>query len=181
MPSVKPRAGWPLRHVNQAAREFVKELAQAFKASELNPLLRGVVLDVLIELLLKALTPVELNEGEDRLTAQLKAAFDAPKTLDALQQDPTENALGYEQHHIVEQNPSNLAKGAFRKFGQELLDDPSNLACVSRFPHEDISALYSSKPFGPGTPTLREILSAFDYDQQRELGLLIMRLCGVLQ
>jgi hypothetical protein len=139
------------------------------------------VLDVLIALLLKVLTPVELNQGEDRLTAQLKAAFDTPKTLDELQQDPTENALGYEQHHIVEQNPSNLAKGAFGKFGQELLDDPSNLACVPRFPHEDISALYSSKPFGPGTPTLREILSALDYDQQRELGLLIMRLCGVLK
>src|ERR1700683_1098600 len=44
------------------------------------------------------------------------AAFQPPKTLDELQQVPAENILGYEQHHIVNQNPANLAKNVFVKF-----------------------------------------------------------------
>lgn len=144
-------------------------------------LLFGLELNPWIDVFLATFTSEELNQGEDRLTAQLKAAFDPPKTLNELQQQPAANILGYEQHHIVEQNPSNLAKDLVEKFGQEVLDDPSNLACVPRFPHEDISGMYSSKPFGSGTPTLRELLSELDFERQRELGLIIMRICGVLK
>jgi len=181
VPSVKPRTGWPQRDVNELARDFVRGAAEFIERNEGRILLFGLELSPWIDALVATFTPEELNQGEDRLTAQLQSAFDPPKTLEELQQDQTEDGLGYEQHHIVEQNPSNLTKDILEKFGQELLDDPNNLACVPRFAHEDISALYSSKPFGPGTPTLREILSTLDYEQQRELGLLIMQLCGVLE
>ncbi len=181
VPSVKPRSGWPQRHVNQAARELVKELVQAFKASGVNPLLRGAFLDVLIELLLKALTPVELNQGEDRLTAQLKAALQDPKTLEELQQAPTENSLGYEQHHIVNQNPDNLQKGTIAKFGSELINDPSNIVCVPRLLHECVNAEYSSNSNGPGTPLVRDVINEMDFGQQYQEGLKILRKCGVLK
>ena len=52
------------------------------------------------------MTSSELNMGEQRAIDQVRASVDPPKTLEELQQDPTQNALGYEQHHIVEQNPT---------------------------------------------------------------------------
>lgn len=102
VPSVKPRAGWPLRHVNAAARVAFEDAADIF-AKTGRFLFWGLpVLDG-IAAFMQVYSPTELNSGEDRLTAQLKAALQAPKTLEELQQDPTENVLGYEQHHIVNQ------------------------------------------------------------------------------
>ena len=175
------RKGWPLPHVNEAARKFVKLVAELIERNEGRIALWGLKLTPWIDGFLAGFTPVELNQGEDRLTAQLKAALQPAKTLEELQQDPVENVLGYEQHHIVEQNPDNLTKIVIAKFGQERLDDPSNLVWLSRFQHEDISAYYSSKPFGSGGPTVREIISVFGYEQQREVGLSVMRKFGVLK
>ena len=175
------RNGWPLSYVNEAAREFVKLAAEFIERNEGRIVLLGLELNPWIDVFLAGFTPVELNQGEDRLIAQMRAAFDEPKTLEELQQGPIENILGYEQHHIVEQNPDNLAKIIIAKFGQERLDDPSNLVWLSRFQHEDISAYYSSKPFGSGGPTVREIISVFGYEQQREFGLSVMRKFGVLK
>lgn len=175
------RKGWPLPHVNEAARAVVKQAADFIERNEGRIVLWGLELNPWVDVFLAVFTPVELNQGEDRLTAQLKAALQAPKTLEELQQDPIENILGYERHHIVEQNPDNLAKSIVAKFGQERLDDPSNLVWSSRFKHEEISAYYSSKPFGSGGPTIREIISVFGYEQQREFGLSVMRKFGVLK
>jgi hypothetical protein len=124
---------------------------------------------------------VELNQGEDRLTAQLKAALQDPKSLEELQQAPAENRLGYEQHHIVNQNPDNLQKGTVTKFGSELINDPSNIIWVPRLLHECVNAAYSSSSDGPGMPLLREIISKMDFLQQREEGLKILRNCGILK
>ncbi len=121
-----------------------------------------------------------LDEGEDRLTAQWKAALDPPKTFEALQEPPIENAQGYEQHHIVEQNPSNVEKREVVKFGREALDDPSNLVWVPRLRHEQITAFYNSKPLAGG-PTQRAIIGGMDFDQQRAIGLKLLRQAGVLQ
>jgi hypothetical protein len=131
------------------------------------------------------LTPDELNEGEDRLTAQWKAALDPPKTLEELQEPPTQNVQGYEQHHIVEQNPSNVEKREaekreVEKFGREALDDPSNLVWVPRLKHERITAFYNSRPV-QGGPTQRQIIGQVDFNQQRATGLARLREEGVLQ
>jgi hypothetical protein len=130
---------------------------------------------------LMGFTPVELNSGEDRLTAQLKAAFDPPKTLEDLQQTPIENVLGYEQHHIVEQNPGNVLKINIEKFGQELLDDSGNLTWVPRFKHEEITAYYNENLAGPGSPTVRDLIGKFGMEQQRQIGLYVLRKYGVLK
>jgi hypothetical protein len=98
-----------------------------------------------------------------------------------LQQKPTANILGYEQHHIVEQNPSNIKKGVIEKFGSALINDPSNLVWVPHFPHLEISADYSSVPDNDGGPTLRERVKEWEFGQQREFGLRKLREYGVLK
>ena len=76
---------------------------------------------------MEQLGPSELLSGEDRAIAQTNAYFDPPKTLEELQTPPTQNALGYERHHIVEQNDDNVEKEVVVKFGRDEIDDPSNL------------------------------------------------------
>jgi hypothetical protein len=55
-----------------------------------------------------------------------RASLDPPKTLLELQTPPTQNVLGYEVHHIVEQNDDNIAKSPLEafieKFGRNLID-----------------------------------------------------------
>ena len=130
---------------------------------------------------MQAYSPTELNQGEDRLTAQLKAALQAPKTLEELQQQPTENILGYEQHHIVGQNDDNIAKDVFEKFGSQPIDDPSNIIWISRLQHECVSAAYSRNSAGPGSPLVRDVINKLDFTGQREEGFRILRQCGVLK
>ena len=175
-----PAAGWPLRRVNVAAREAFAEATEIF-ARTAEYLLRGLPAVDGILAFISAYSPIELNQGEDRLTAQLKAALQPPETLEELQQEPTENILGYEQHHIVGQNDDNLAKKTIEKFGQDALDDPSNLVWVPRLKHELINAYYSSKTEETGDLTVREYLNELDFDQQWEEGLRIMRKFGVLK
>ena len=63
-----------------------------------------------------------LNQGEQQVLEQIRAAADPPKTLDELQQPPTDNVLGYQRHHGVEKNRDNVAKSAavapIDKFGR---------------------------------------------------------------
>jgi hypothetical protein len=63
-----------------------------------------------ISTFIEVLSPTELNGGEDRLVAQMRTNYDPPKTLEELQTKPTENILGYERHHIVEQTDANIQK-----------------------------------------------------------------------
>ncbi len=137
---------------------------------------------MIVKLFLAVFTPLDLNGGEDRLTAQLRAALQPfPKSLEELQKQPIEDALGYEPHHIVGQNDDNLAKGVFSKFGRDRIDDPSNIVWIPRFLHEQISACYSSNSDGPGTPLVRDVINKMDFDQQRQEGLRIMREVGILK
>jgi hypothetical protein len=182
IPDARPRStGWPLPHVSKLARQFVKLAARFIEENAGRVLLAGFEINPVVDVFIAVFTPEELNGGEDRLTAQLKAALDTPKTLDELQQSLAENFSGYEKHHIVEQNPANLEKIVLEKFGRERIDDPSNLANVPRFPHEDIGSDYSETLFGPGTPTVRDLVSRLGYEQQREIGLMFMRKYRVLK
>jgi hypothetical protein len=171
------RRGWPPPRVNRALRDLFERLSKRAGLLDLGP--AGEAALAFLEIV-NLMTPEELNEGEDRLTAQWKAALDPPKTLEELQEPPIENVQGYEQHHIVEQNPSNVEKREVEKFGQEALDDPSNLVWIPRLKHEQITAFYNSKPV-PGGPTQREIIGKMEFDQQRAIGLELLREEGVLQ
>jgi len=181
-PDAKPRKpGWPLTNVNIDARDAVKKALAVLERNAGRILIGGLELNPWVEGFLAGFSPVELNQGEDRLTAQLKASLQPPKTLEELQQKPTENILGYEQHHIVEQNPSNIEKGVIEKFGSARINDPSNLVWVPHFPHLEISADYSSVPDNDGGPTRRERVKEWDFGQQREFGLSKLRKYGVLK
>jgi hypothetical protein len=173
--------GWPLLHVNKLARQFVKRIIGLVERNTGRLLLVSLEWNPAIDAFIAVFTPVELNGGEDRLTAQLKAALDPPKSLDELQRGPTENILGYEKHHIVEQNPENLEKIVVEKFGRARLNDPTNLANVARFPHEDITGDYNRTLAGPGSPTVRDLVDQLSFEQQREIGLMFMRKHGVLK
>lgn len=171
------------------ARALLKEAGKkAVETGEaalwLDPELRAAI-TALIEVL-EALEPTDLNANEQQAIDQVRAATDPPKTLEELQQPPMENALGYEQHHIVEQNPDNLAKSPdvvlVVKFGEEVIDDPSNLVWVPRLKHERVTALYNSKvPGDPQGRLYRQVVNAMDYQSQRAAGLAALRLFGVLQ
>lgn len=192
-PPAKP--GWPSKAVNAKVREIVEEIAAKIAArAELLGL--GLIgdaafiaaeIDDAIKVIRWAFRADELNQGEDRLVAQMKANFDPPKTFEELQKPPTENVLGYEQHHIVEQTDDNIKKDNqtetvyIEKFGREKIEDPSNIVWVPRLKHEKISGYYSSKPGGPGTSTVRDALSALDFDAQRAAGLDALRTQGVLK
>ena len=78
----------------------MKVASEFFVENELG-LSRGLVLELLIRAFIETIKPVELNRGEDLLTAQLKASLQPPKTLEELQQIPSNDIAGYEQHHIV--------------------------------------------------------------------------------
>ncbi len=165
VPIIKPRNGWPQPHVNQLTGRWVVMGL---------PVIDGIMAFI------EGFSPTELNGGEDRLTAQLKAALQPPKTLEELHQEP-ENTLGYEQHHIVNQNNDNLQKDIVAKFGADAINDPDNVVWVPRLLHECINAAYSKNSAGQGSPLVRDVINAMDFDHQRQAGLEILRECGVLQ
>jgi hypothetical protein len=129
----------------------------------------------LIFLLLDELSNMELNRGEDLITAQLYASYDPPKTLDELRLRPEQFSAGYEQHHIVEQNDANRAK-----FGDAMIDDPDNIVWVPRLKHEKISAYNNGRP-SRGEPTFRESTSTLGFEGQKQVGLAMLRQYGVLK
>ena len=190
----RPSGSWPglgdvVRTAMRTARSLLKAAAEksltvAKVAMWADPELRASIVAIIDAL--EALEPTELNANEQRAIDQVRAATDPPKPLADLQQPPTENALGYEQHHIVEQNRDNVAKSPVailvEKFGRDVIDDPENLVWVPRLQHERITALYNSK--APGDPLnrlYREVVNAMDYQAQRAAGLSALRQLGVLQ
>ena len=183
VPTIRQKTGWPRPSVNQRVRALFRFAKVLFAATELAAALSGVVLDILIWSLLKTVEPVELNQGDDRLIAQLKAALlDSPKTLEQMREYPTENTLGYEQHHIVNQNDDNIQKDAtVAKFGSAAINDPNNIVWVPRLLHECISGEYSSNSDGSASPLIRDVIKKLDFEQQYQEGLRIMRKCGALQ
>ena len=140
----------------------------------------------LIEGLIYALEPTPLNEGEQQILDQIRAAADPAKTLDELQQPPTDNLLGYQRHHSVEQNPDNLAKSAVAatigKFGRAAVDDPGNIVWVPTLKHQQITGYYNSLENAKISGILhRDVVNELDFASQRDAGLEALCLFGVLQ
>ena len=169
----------------ETARGFIRTAAQAIAehwsaAAWSAPILKG------IEVTLAVLEPTELNRGEQQLIDQLRASLDPPKTLDELRMPPTHDVLGYEQHHIVEQNPDNVAKAPddvdLEKFGRAMIDDPSNIVWIPRLKHELITAYYNSNIGGdPPGGLRRKFIGAMDFASQYQAGLAALQKFGVLQ
>jgi hypothetical protein len=124
----------------------------------------------------------------DVIADEYGAEGDPPKTLEELQRPPTHFQLGYDLHHIVEQNPANIAKRIdywlllLRKFGRTTIDDPSNLIWVPRRLHWKITGLYNRKEDGDSLGRLhRKVINELDFAAQREAGLAALREVGVLK
>jgi hypothetical protein len=175
-----PRPGWPQRVVNVELRELLPKLAWGVARA-------APIADAIIEFL-SQFSPTELNGGEDRITAQIRAYNYRPKTLEELQTPPTEDILGYEQHHIVEQNDDNIAKDGeepakqIEKFGQDAIDDPSNIVWIPRLTHEQITADYNRGDKGDALGRLRrQVVNDMSFDEQRAEGLKLLREYGALK
>jgi hypothetical protein len=170
---------WPSQEFNKALRDSLKKISAKGWLSDFGPY--GDAAAIVWEIV-EDLGPSALNDGEDRAIQQTNAYFDPPKTLEELQRPPTENLLGYETHHEVEQNDANVAKAGVSKFGREAIDDPSNTVYIPRLKHELISADYSRKddddPLGR---TLREVADELDFDRQRAIGIKMLRKYGILK
>ena len=139
-----------------------------------------------IEATLEAFKPSPLDLGERQVLDRIRAAQDPPKTLEELQQPPSENVLGYQRHHIVEQKPDNVAKSPFavaiEKFGRAALDDPSNVIWVPTLKHELITGYYSSLERSDQPGILhRDVVDELDFAAQRAAGLDALRRFGVLK
>lgn len=132
---------------------------------------------------LVATSPPNFTQAALRAIEQARASLDPPKTLVELQTPPTQNAHGYELHHIVEQNKDNIVKTPLEllleKFGRNLIDSPSNLVWVPRLKHELITGYYNSKV--DGGLLRRQVVNQGDFASQREAGLQALRRFGVLQ
>jgi hypothetical protein len=172
------------RRAWQVARPGVRVAAKAVATRWSFAAYSVPILDA-IEAVLFVMSPSPTNRDEERVLAQLRASLDPPKTLAELQTPPTVNALGYERHHIVEQNPDNIAKSPIivvEKFGRAVIDDPSNIVWVPRLKHELITAYYNSSS---GTDLARRlnrrVISDLDYDSQYAAGLDALRKFGVLR
>lgn len=182
----RPRLSDAWREAKRTVRAALKGVAADAVGLGRVALWADPALEVAVEAALEIMTSSELNRGEQQAIDQVRSSVDPPKTLEELQQDPTQNVLGYEQHHIVEQNPDNVAKSpmeiAIEKFGRNVIDDPSNLVWVPRLKHELITAYYNSKAAGdPQGRLYRQVVNAMDYQAQREAGLAALQMFGVLQ
>jgi hypothetical protein len=170
----------------QAARELLQDAAKNIVKVGRTGLWIMPELKAVVEATLEIMTPSDTLRGEQQVIDQVRSSVDPPKTLEELYEDPTQNVLGYERHHIVEQNKDNVAKGpieiAVEKFGWDVIDAPSNIVWVPRLKHELITAYYNSRAAGDSQGRLyRQVVNAMDYQSQREAGLAALQLFGVLQ
>jgi hypothetical protein len=106
----------------------------------------------------------------------IQSYFDAPKSLDELQQNALTSRSGYDIHHIAEQTPAENAG-----FPRSMIDAPENLVSVPRFKHQEISDWYSTANEDLDKLTPREYLRDKDWDARTTIGLNALKDVGVLK
>ena len=174
-----PAPGWPTKHANKTLRQMVKEALKEAPLAASGPI--GAAAAFLIRLY-DALSPDELNTGEDRVTAQINSVLGPPKTFEELQEPPTNNRSGYELHHIVEQNPANVEKNSLEKFGRARLEESRNKVWVPRLKHEFITGYFNeTDEDDPRQRRRRVVIGEKGFDEQYEIGLARLRFVEVLK
>ena len=105
------------------------------------------------------------DPSQQRVADQLYANLQPAKTLEELQMQPQDYLLGYEQHHIVEENRDNVAKDSVRCRApvEVRLRRPSKTRLISpgfrASKHEQITAEYNSKYLdNPKYPLTRDVV-----------------------
>jgi hypothetical protein len=185
--NISPK-GWPSNRARSKALRWLDDYAGDIVQIGGRLLFRGTEIGLAITVFVTDLGLTELNRdenpdiiGKQRLIDQMITALNPPKILEELQARPTENVLGYDIHHIVEQNDYNVQKNIVEKFGAERINGPDNVVWVPRFKHEDITAYYNSKPSTGDASTFRQSIRNMDFEQERAEGLRILREYGVLK
>jgi hypothetical protein len=177
---------WTWRRVLTAVRQALKIAGEAAIRTGRFLLWSDFALKVAIEAAIDLLAANPANPDEQRVIDQTNASFDPPKSLDELRQRPTRFRLGYERHHIIEQNSANLAKSPFaaiiEKFGRAALEDPRNIVWIPRTKHELITGYFNGEdPDDPAGRIRRRVFDEMNFEDQFEAGLRAMQLFGVLQ
>jgi len=106
--------------------------------------------------------------------AQIISYNDPPKTLEELQKAASTPTLGYDVHHIVEQNQRSY-------FSSDIINGPDNLVLVPRLRHQEINAWYQTKNPAFGGESPREYLDGRNWGTQRAIGLEALKEFGVLK
>ena len=188
--SSKVGLGWPPKAIGKEIRNWIAEAAARLTWRGTEALIDTIPYLDAFAVFLETMAPQPINMYEVRLEQQLRANFGPPKTLEQLQTPPDGDPLGYERHHIVEQNDANVAKGdsqcdatsVVNKFGRDAIDADSNIVWIPRFKHEEITTEYNSKPKnGQSFSRLRDYVNTLDFDSQRQIGLEELRQYGVLK
>jgi RHS repeat-associated protein len=97
-------------------------------------------------------------------------------TFDALKKALGGNVPGAQWHHVVEQNPANIAR-----FGPTMIHNVNNIILVDTPTHQRISGYYSShQPFIGRHRRVRDWLSTQSYQAQHNFGMQVLRNHGVI-
>ncbi len=128
----------------------------------------------------------------DELPDVVRSAFDPPKPLSELQtaKPPrgfdTEPELrrylgdpppGYEWHHLIEQNGQWRPDLTLPEGIRTWIQNTDNMVLVPVIKHYCVSGLMSA---GGGGVRLRDVVKAHHPDAQHEIGIQLLRRCGVI-
>jgi hypothetical protein len=183
----EPQArSWTWPRVLTAVREALKDAGEAAIKTGRFALWSDPMAKIAVEAAIEFLSATPAGPDEQRTIEQTNASFDPPKTLEELRRRPIVFALGYERHHIVEQNPANVAKSPIAepilKFGRAALEDPKNIVWIPRTKHELITGFYNGKDADdPAGRIRRRLIGELGFEDQYQTGLEAMQLFGVLQ
>lgn len=106
----------------------------------------------------------------------VRAYFDAPKSLEALQEAAKSPKRGYEIHHIVEQATAN-PDGSERA----LIRGSDNLVRIPAVKHWDLNSWYETENQDYNDMTPRQYLKGKSWGERRRVGLDGLRAVKVLQ
>ena len=155
----------PGRGMTEALAEAIKTAVRLFLArAEAAPDIRIRLAALLAEVGLEAYPYV-------------RAYFDPPKTLEALQaaaQLPSE--VGYDDHHIVEQATANPDGSE-----DDQIDSPDNLARIPTVKHWELNRWYQRSNRDLEGMTPREYLEGKSWADRLRVGLMGLRDIGVLK
>lgn len=151
IPSEKPASA---RLRNVAIKIVAREVSLILQAREE---LRGSIGHVL--------NLLEVASWYHEFVPLIQSYTDPPKTLEELQQAISTPALGYQNHHIVEQGPA-----ANEGFPRSQIDAPDNLVRIPTYKHHDITGWFGkpNKEFGWLSP--RDYLRGKDWTERMEVG-----------
>jgi hypothetical protein len=117
---------------------------------------------------------ISLNLAE-RAFPFIRAYFDPPQTLDALQEAALDPQPGYDVHHVVEGSTAQDASEAAR------IDSPENEVLIPTLKHWELNGWYARKDVRFGGFSPRDYLSGRSWGERQRVGLIGLRKIGVLK